>query len=57
MIVPAGAQHNVINTGAEMLRLYTLYAPPHHRDRVVRATKADALAVPEQFDGITSEDR
>ena len=57
MIVPAGAQHNVINTGAEPLRLYTLYAPPHHRNQVVRATKADALAIPEQFDGITSEDR
>ncbi len=56
MIVPAGARHNVINTGTEPLRLYTIYAPPHHRDQVVRASKADALAIPEQFDGITSEE-
>lgn len=54
MIVPAGAWHNVRNTGEEALRLYTLYAPPEHRD-TVHATKADADAAHEHFDGRTSE--
>ncbi|HUH87841.1 MAG TPA: cupin domain-containing protein [Pusillimonas sp.] len=55
IIVPAGARHNVINTGSEPLRLYTLYAPPEHRDGVVHKTKADADASEEHFDGKTSE--
>ena len=39
-IVPAGATHNVVNTSTtEALKLYTIYAPPHHKDGVVRATK------------------
>ena len=42
IIVPLGSRHNVINTGRKDLRLYTLYAPPHHLDRVIRATKASA---------------
>jgi mannose-6-phosphate isomerase-like protein (cupin superfamily) len=54
-IVPAGAQHNVVGTGAEPLRLYTIYGPPEHRDGVVHATKADAEASEEHFDGKTTE--
>ena len=42
VIVPAGARHNVINTGDAPLRLYTLYAPPEHRDGVVHKTKEQA---------------
>ena len=42
VIVPAGARHNVINTGSEPLRLYTLYGPPEHRDGVVHKTKEQA---------------
>src|SRR5262249_33599985 len=42
VLVPAGARHNVVNTGSEPLRLYTLYAPPQHRDGTVQATKAEA---------------
>jgi mannose-6-phosphate isomerase-like protein (cupin superfamily) len=53
IIVPAGARHNVINTGDKPLKLYTLYGPPQHRDRVVRATKAEASE--EHFDGKTTE--
>ena len=53
-IIPAGANHNVINTGAVDLKLYTLYSPPEHIG-TVRATKADAQAQPEEFDGKTSE--
>ena len=56
IIVPAGAKHNVINTGDKALRLYTLYSPPEHRDGIVRATKAEAEASEEHFDGVLTED-
>lgn len=55
IIVPAGARHNVINTGDELLTFYTLYGPPEHRDGVVRSTRADAEAREEHFDGTTTE--
>lgn len=42
VIVPAGARHNVVNTGAEPLKLYTLYGPPEHLDGVVHKTKEQA---------------
>ena len=53
VIVPAGARHNVINTGGEPLKFYTLYGPPEHREGVVHGTKA--AAVEEHFDGTTTE--
>lgn len=55
VIVPAGANHNIINTGSEPLKLYTLYAPPNHRDGVVHHTRKDAEADNEHFDGKTTE--
>jgi mannose-6-phosphate isomerase-like protein (cupin superfamily) len=55
VLVPAGTNHNIINTGGVPLKLYTLYAPPNHRDGVVHATQADAEADDEQFDGKTTE--
>jgi mannose-6-phosphate isomerase-like protein (cupin superfamily) len=55
IVVPAGARHNVLNTGDKPLRLYTLYAPPEHRDGTVHRTKGDADASEEHFDGKTSE--
>ena len=55
ILVPAGANHNIVNTGSKSLKLYTLYAPPQHRDGVIRATKADAAATEEHFDGKTTE--
>ena len=55
ILVPAGARHNVRNTGAKSMKLYTLYGPPEHRDGVVRATKAKADAFEEHFDGKTTE--
>lgn len=55
IVVPAGARHNVINTGAGPLKLYTVYGPPGHRDGIVRATKAEAEATEERFDGVTTE--
>lgn len=54
-IVPAGANHNVINTGTEDLKLYTIYSPAEHREGTVHATKADAMADDEHFDGTTTE--
>jgi mannose-6-phosphate isomerase-like protein (cupin superfamily) len=56
VIVPAGARHNVKNTGTEPLKLYTLYAPPHHKDGTIHKTKAEADKSDEEFDGKTSED-
>lgn len=44
VVIPAGMWHNVINTGAGELKLYSLYAPPEHPDRAVHPTKADAEA-------------
>ncbi len=55
VIVPAGAKHNVINTGAEPLRLYTIYGPPEHLEGTIHKTKADADASHEHFDGQTTE--
>jgi mannose-6-phosphate isomerase-like protein (cupin superfamily) len=55
VIVPAGALHNVINTGDKPLRVYTLYGPPEHIDGIVHRTKADAEAAHEHFDGKTTE--
>lgn len=55
IIVPAGAKHNVVNGSSGAMKLYTLYAPPHHRDGTVHATKADAEKDKEHFDGVVSE--
>ena len=55
VLVPAGTNHNIINTGEGPLKLYTLYAPPNHRDGVVHRTRADAEADTEKFDGKTTE--
>ena len=55
VVVPAGAKHNIINTGSVPQKLYTLYAPPNHRDDVVHHTRADAEADNEHFDGKTTE--
>ena len=55
VVVPAGAKHNIINTGKVGLKLYTIYAPPNHRDGVVQATRSDAEKDSETFDGKTTE--
>jgi len=55
VLVPAGTKHNIINTGSGPLKVYTLYAPPNHRDGVVHQTRADAEADNEHFDGKTTE--
>ena len=56
VIVPSSAKHNVVNTSKPKLyKLYTIYSPPEHIDKVVRHTKAEALAQPEEWDGKTTE--
>jgi mannose-6-phosphate isomerase-like protein (cupin superfamily) len=55
IVIPAGARHNIKNTGDKPLKLYTLYAPPQHVDRTVHVTKAAATASKEHFDGKTTE--
>lgn len=52
-IIPAGVWHNVINTGDEPLKLYSIYSPPEHKDGVLQSTKADEEE--EHFDGKTTE--
>jgi mannose-6-phosphate isomerase-like protein (cupin superfamily) len=54
VLVPAGTNHNIINSGTDSLKFYTLYAPPNHRDGVVHRTRADAEADDEHFDGKTT---
>ncbi len=56
VIVPAGAQHNVINLStSDQLKLYTIYSPAHHRDGVMHTTKEQAEKDDEHFDGVTTE--
>ncbi len=56
IIVPAGAEHNIINTSnTDDLKLYTIYSPAHHKDGIVRATKEEAEKDGPEFDGKTTE--
>ena len=56
VIVPAGARHNVINVSdTEPLKLYTIYSPAHHRDKVFHKTKEEAQQDDEEFDGVPTE--
>lgn len=55
VVIPAGTEHNIVNSGHEALKLYTIYSPPEHKDGVVHATKQDALHDREDhFDGKTT---
>lgn len=53
VLIPAGTYHNVVNTGDEDLKLYTIYAPPEHKHDVLQPTKKDEKE--EHFDGKISE--
>ncbi|MEM4719261.1 MAG: cupin domain-containing protein [Candidatus Pacearchaeota archaeon] len=56
ILVPAGSKHNVINLSKkEELKFYTIYCPPHHKDRIIRKTKKEAIENEEEFDGKTTE--
>ena len=56
IIVPAGAKHNIINTDTQSwLKMYTIYAPPHHKDKITHRTKESAEKSTETYDGVTTE--
>ncbi|MFA7302773.1 MAG: cupin domain-containing protein [Candidatus Paceibacterota bacterium] len=56
IVVPAGTKHNIVNSAAGSMKLYTIYTPPHHKDGTVHKTKAEAEAdEAEHFDGGTTE--
>ena len=55
VLVPAGTNHNIINTGSAPLKIYTLYSPPNHRDGVVHHNRAEAELDDEHVDGKTTE--
>lgn len=56
IVIPQGTRHNIINQNNSAMKLYTLYAPPDHKDGTVHKTKADAQAdTSDRFDGKTSE--
>ena len=42
IMVPAGIWHNVKNIGSTPLKLYTIYAPPHHPKGTVHETRSAA---------------
>ena len=57
IIVPKGSAHNIMNTSDEHpLKMYTLYAPPHHRDGILHSTKEYAESHEEEFEGTTTEE-
>jgi mannose-6-phosphate isomerase-like protein (cupin superfamily) len=56
VVVPSGAQHNIVNTSeTDYLKLYTIYSPPHHKNGIMRVTKEEAEANEAEFDGVTTE--
>ena len=56
VVIPAGTEHNIINTSDdEVMKLYTIYSPPEHKDGTIHTTKAEAEANEEHFDGNTTE--
>lgn len=55
VVVPSGAEHNVVNVGSGDLKLYTIYSPAHHKDAIVRVTREEAMANEAEFDGETTE--
>lgn len=55
LVIPQGAKHNIINTGKDDLKVYSIYSPPHHEDGTVHKTKEEAKADKEHFDGKTTE--
>ena len=56
IVIPAGAKHNIINLEAfAPLKMYTIYSPAHHKDKLVRFTKKEAEMNALEFDGVTTE--
>ncbi len=58
VVIPAGTEHNIINTSeTEVMKLYTIYSPPEHKEGTIHPTKTDAEANhdADHFDGVTTE--
>ena len=56
IVIPSGAKHNIINTATNSaLKMYTIYSPAHHKDKLIRATKKEAEMSEVEFDGVTTE--
>ena len=55
VLIPAGTNHNIINTGSVPMKLYTIYSPPNHRDGVIHRTRAEDEKDNDHFDGKTTE--
>jgi mannose-6-phosphate isomerase-like protein (cupin superfamily) len=55
IVIPAGAEHNIINTGNKDLKMYSIYSPPNHSDKIIHKTKEQAKTDKEHFDGKTTE--
>lgn len=56
IVIPSGAKHNIINTAIDAaLKMYTIYSPAHHKDKLIRATKKEAEMSTVEFDGVTTE--
>ncbi len=56
ILVPAGTKHNITNTSSEnSMKLYTIYAPPNHKDGIIHKTKAEAEADTEVYTGESTE--
>jgi oxalate decarboxylase/phosphoglucose isomerase-like protein (cupin superfamily) len=55
IVIPTGSKHNIINIDKTDLKMYTLYAPPHHKDGILRPTKKEAEENEAEFDGKTTE--
>jgi mannose-6-phosphate isomerase-like protein (cupin superfamily) len=57
IVIPAGAKHNIMNVSTDAsLKMYTIYSPAHHKDGIVRTSKADAVLHEAVFDGVTTEE-
>lgn len=54
VVIPAGVEHNIVNTGDTPMKLYTVYSPPEHKDGTIHETKQIAEQGEEHFDGQTS---
>jgi mannose-6-phosphate isomerase-like protein (cupin superfamily) len=48
IVIPAGIEHNIKNTGSTKMKLYTLYSPPDHKDKTIHKTKTDAKNDPNE---------
>lgn len=53
VVIPAGMEHNIVNTGEDKMKLYSIYSPPEHKDGTIHKSKAEAQE--EHFDGQTTE--